>query len=174
MRSQRFLRKKLVSKAAAGVLALAAATQVSALPIVTLTNPNSFSFGLAPAAVPIAAGVFQTPVFFNLANQRFIVSYTAECVVDAVAGDTRTFVDLTIRAVNVGTGVVTVLAPTAGASDAFCSANGTDLIDGWAMHTVNAIGGVNLPAGNYRVEVLARLSGPGTGTLDDSTLIVWR
>lgn len=174
MRNQRSLRKRLVSRVAAGVLGLAAAIQASASPIIALTNPNDFSFSTVQVPVPIAAGVFQTPIFFNALNQRFVVSYTAECAVSAAAGDTTTFVDLTIRAVNALTGVVTVLAPTVGTTDAFCSANGTAGYDGWAMHTVHAIGGVGLPAGNYRVEVLARLSGPGAGNLDDSTLIVWR
>ena len=174
MRNQRSARTRLASRLAAGVLGLAAATQSSAGPIIGLTNPNDFSFGTILVSVPIAAGVFQTPVFFNGFNQRFVVSYTAECAVTAAAGNTTTFVDLTIRAINVLTGAVTVLAPTAGGSDAFCISNGTAAADGWAMHTVHAIGGVGMPAGNYRVEVLARLSGPGTGNLDDSTLIVWQ
>ena len=172
MKSQRSLTKKCLAKVAAGVLTLAAATQAPANSIIALTNNNSFGFGAGTVFVPIAAGVFQTAPFFNGFNQRFIVSYTAECGVNAA--NTTSFVDLTIRVVNIATGVITVLSPTAGGTDAFCSANGTPGFDGLQMHTVHAVGGVGLPAGNYRVQVLARVNGPGAGNLDDSALIVWR
>ena len=157
-------------------LGLLAATQASATALISHTRSGNFTFSSASGqvAVPIAAGIFQTPVFFNAAGQRFIVSYTAECAVAAAAGNASTWLDLDVRAVNVGTGAVFVLSPTVGALDAFCTSNGTAASDGWQMNAVNAIGGPGMPAGNYVVQVRARLSGAGTGHLGDSSLVVWR
>jgi hypothetical protein len=162
--------------AVAAVLGLLAATQASADAFIAIGRAGNFTFGSAAGqvAVPIGAGVFQTPVFFNAAGQRFIVSYTAECAVAAAAGNASTWLNLDVRAVNAGTGQVFVLTPTGGALDAFCTSNGTAGNDGWHMSAVNAIGGPGMPAGNYRVQVRARLSGAGTGHLGDSSLVVWR
>ncbi len=172
--SRKPIQHALFSALVAAALAAGAATQASAQSFIALTRPGNFTFGPALVMVPIAPGVFQTPVFFNAANQRFIVSYTAECAVAAAAGNTSTWVDLTIRVVNVGTGAITVLPPTVGGADAFCTSNGTAADDGWVMAAVNAVGGAGLPAGNYVVQVQAALSGAGTGHLGDSSLIVWR
>jgi hypothetical protein len=162
--------------AIAAVLGLLAATQASADALVAIGRAGNFTFSSASGqvAVPIGAGVFQTPAFFNAAGQRFIVSYTAECAVAAAAGVTSTWLDLDVRAVNIGTGQVFVLTPTGGSLDALCTSNGTAGNDGWQMNAVNAIGGPGMPAGNYVVQVRARLSGVGTGHLGDSSLVVWR
>jgi hypothetical protein len=157
-------------------LGLLAAGQASADSFIALARAGNFTFASAAGqvAVPIGAGVFQTPAFFNAAGQRFIVSYTAECAVAAAAGNTSTWLDLDVRAVNLATGAVFVLPPTVGGADAFCTSNGTAADDGWNMTAVNAIGGAGMPAGNYVVQVRARLSGAGTGHLGDSSLVVWR
>lgn len=155
------------------VAGLMAASQASADALIGMTRAGNFTFA-APVTVPIAAGVTSSPAFFNAAGQRFIVSYTAECAVAAAAGNTTTWMDLNVVAINIATGAVFTLAPTVGTLDAFCTSNGTVGNDGWSMNAVNAIGGAGMPAGNYRVQVRARLSGAGTGHLGDSSLIVWR
>ena len=166
----------LRKRAIAAVLGLLAATQASADAFIAIGRPGNFTFSSASGtvAVPIGAGVFQTPAFFNFAGQRFIVSYTAECAVAAAAGVTSTWLDVDVRAVNIGTGQVFVLTPTGGTLDALCTSNGTAGSDGWQMNAVNAIGGPGMPAGNYVVQVRARLSGAGSGHLGDTSLVVWR
>ncbi|MES2354603.1 MAG: hypothetical protein V4568_09420 [Pseudomonadota bacterium] len=167
--------KQLFWKASVtSVLALLAATEASADAIISHTRAGNFTFaGPGPAAVPIAPGVFQTPAFANAASQRFLVLYTAECSVDAA--NQGTWLDLDIQAVNVATGAVTVLAPTVGTSDAFCTSNGTAGQDNWHMNAVNAVGGGGLPAGNYVIRVVGKVQGgAGQGWLGDSSLTVWR
>jgi hypothetical protein len=168
-------RKLLWKASVASALALLGATHASADALIALTRPGNFTFAFpARPPVPIGPGVFTTPAFFNAAGQRFLVLYTAECAVSAAAGNSSTWLDVDIRAVNIATGVVTVLPPTVGVADAFCTSNGTVAFDGWHMNAVNAVGGANLPAGNYRIEVRAGLSGAGQGSLGDSSLTVWR
>lgn len=158
-----------------GAAALAAAVPAQAEILVTMSRPGNFT-GITAAGqlMPLTpAGANQTPAFFVPAGSRFLVSYTAECANDAAT--TTAWVSLDVRAVNVATGAVTVLAPTrvAGDQDAFCASNGTAGYDGWATHTVIATG-VQLPAGNYRIQVYARTVNGGFGWLSDSSLTVWR
>ncbi|WP_298235438.1 hypothetical protein [uncultured Azohydromonas sp.] len=158
-----------------GAAALAAAVPAQAEILVTMTRQGNFSgFGAGGTLMPLKPdGATQTPAFNVPAGGRFIVSYSAECSNDAPG--TTSWVTLEIRAVNVNTGAVKVLPPTntAGGQDAFCTSNGTAGHDGWATQTVIATG-VQLPAGNYRIQVLARTVNGGTGWLSDSSLVVWR
>jgi hypothetical protein len=158
-----------------GAAALAAALPAQAEILVTMSRPGNFAgIGAGGQLMPLTpAGINQTPAFFVPAGGRFIVSYTAECANDAPG--TTSWVSLDIRAVNQATGAITILPPTrvAGDQDAFCSSNGTAGFDGWATHTVIATG-VQLPAGNYRLQVFARTVNGGSGWLSDSSLVVWR
>jgi hypothetical protein len=158
----------------ASAIALLAVTEVSADALIALTRAGNFTFNSpGPATVPLAAGVFATPTFSNAAGQRFLVLYTAECSVNAATQSTWLDLDIIVR--NLGTGAVTVLPPTVGTGDAFCTSNGTAAHDGWRMDAVNAVGGPGLPAGNYRVEVRAKIqNGAGQGSLGDTSLTVWR
>jgi hypothetical protein len=157
-----------------GAFGLLAATQASAHSFIAVSRMGNFTFGAAPVMVPINGASTVTPIFANPAGARFIVSYNAECAVAAAAGNSSTWMDVDVRAVNIGTGAVFTLTPTAGGLDAFCTSNGTAGNDGWQRVVVNAIGGPGMPAGNYRVQVRARLSGAGTGHLGDTSLIISR
>ena len=138
------------------------------------TSVSIVDFAFEPAALTVSAGSTVTPIFANPAGARFIVSYNAECAVAAAAGNSSTWMDVDVRAVNIATGAVFTLTPTAGGLDAFCTSNGTAANDGWQRVVVNAIGGPGMPAGNYRVNVRARLSGAGTGHLGDTSLVISR
>ncbi|WP_157991343.1 hypothetical protein [Caldimonas tepidiphila] len=163
-------------------LALAAAGAASADTLSAQTRNGNFTFQNAQGQVnvPVAPGTFESPTFAFIQGERLVVSYTAEC---AVAGGNNNqnnnsaniWMDLDIVARNVTTNVITVLPPTNGNNDAFCSVNHTPQNDGWQMNAVNAVA-LNLPTGIYRVEVRARLRGNGatSGHLGDSSLIVWK
>lgn len=168
--------RPLLSRAAAvAALAAMAAGTASADTLSAQTRSGNFTFTSqqqqGPVNVPVAPGIFTSPVFAHIQGERLIVSYTAECAVSG-PGTTR-WLDLNIVARNVTTNAVQVLPPTAGTQDALCTSNGTPTADGWQMNAVNAVA-ANLPTGLYRIELQARLSGPGTGHLGDSSLIVWK
>lgn len=169
------IRSNIRRLALVGALGLVAATQVSAHTFIAVSRVGNFPMGVGPVMVPIngAAGI-NTPVFFNAAGARFIVSYNAECAVAAAAGNASTWMDVDVQAVNAATGAIFTLTPTAGGLDAMCTSNGTAANDGWQRTVVNAIGGVGMPAGNYFVRIRARLSGAGTGHLGDTSLLVSR
>lgn len=103
-------------------------------------------------------------VFFKPANTRLIITFSAECAVDAPTGNPNAWMDVDIVLLNATTGaVVYTAAPTAGAADAFCSSTGTLGFGHWATHTVQALIPWNLAGGNYKASVKARLNNGGTG-----------
>jgi hypothetical protein len=146
--------------AVVGAFSLVAATQASAHTIAATSAPANWTF--AGAAQVIVPGMTSAP-FFNLLNQRFIVTFSSECAVNAPAGNSMGWTDVDVVVLNVFGAVVRTLAPTIGSADAFCAANGTAGFDGWESNSVQAIGGSGLPAGVYRVQVRARLNGGATG-----------
>ncbi|HEY9066720.1 MAG TPA: hypothetical protein VIO33_17190 [Burkholderiaceae bacterium] len=105
----------------------------------------------------------QTNVFAKPANQRLIVTFASECAVNAPAGNTSAWVDVDIVLINAAGAVVHTASPTVGSGDAFCASNGTAGFDGWTSNAVTALIPYNIPAGNYRVGVKARLNGGATG-----------
>ena len=147
--------------AAVGALSLMAATQASAHSFAAVTAVGNFTF-LAPA-VPVILPGMTTPLFPNPAGLRFIATFSSECSVNAPAGNSSAWTDVDIVVLNVGNVVVAILAPTVGNQAAFCSSNGTAGFDGWASNSVQGVGGVGLPAGNYRVQVRARNNNGATG-----------
>jgi hypothetical protein len=156
----------------AAAFSLMAATQASADMVTAVTNQTNWSW-VAPG-LQLIPGMATAP-FANLANQRFAVTFSAECAVNAPAGNTSAWVDVDIRVLTPALVLVATLAPTSGAADAFCSANGTLGYDGWAMHSVTAVSPATLPAGNYIVQVRSRLNNGATGGwLGDRSLVVWR
>jgi hypothetical protein len=136
-----------------------------------VTAVGNFIFG---AGVPTLPGM-STPLFFNNAGQRFIVHFAAECAVNAPAGNTTAWTDVDIIVRNAAGAVVQVLAPTVGTLGAFCSADGSAGLSGWASNAVIGVGGAGLPAGNYRVQVRARLNNGATqASYGERTLLVTR
>jgi len=151
--------RRLALTAAASALSLAAATQAWANSLTAVTNAGNWTF--VGAALQIVPGT-TTALFANPANQRFIVTFSAECAVNAPAGNSIawTDVDIVVLRNNV---VVSTLQPTVGPNGAFCAANGTAGFDGWESNSITAVGGAGLPAGFYQVQVRARLNGGATG-----------
>ena len=153
------IKSNLHRYAVAGAFTLMAATPASANMITAVTGLGNTQF--AGAAQVVVPGMTSAP-FFNPAGARFVVTFSAECSVNAPAGNNSAWTDVDIVVLNFANVVVSTLAPTAGAFDAFCASDGTVGFSGWASHSVTALS-VGLPAGNYRVQVRARLNGGATG-----------
>jgi hypothetical protein len=149
-----------IAFAASAAAALGAAAPASAQTVAAVVGVGNWVFGAA-GLVPIPA--MTTPVFFNGAGQRFVVIFSSECAVDAAAGNTAAYTDVDIVVLDPFGALVATLPPTAGNQDAFCAANGTAGFDGWENNAITALGGLNLPAGNYMVQVRARLNNAATG-----------
>ncbi|MEF7615893.1 hypothetical protein V4F39_18405 [Aquincola sp. MAHUQ-54] len=146
--------------AAAAALGFAAIGPASAHSIAVMADINNYTFvGAAVVVLPSMT----SPLFANAAGQRIIARFSSECAVNAAAGNTSAWTDVDIVVLNAVGAVVQTMTPTAGAGDAFCASNGTAGFDGWETNSVTAFGGTGLPAGNYRVQVRARLNGGATG-----------
>jgi hypothetical protein len=168
---KRNVNKQLRAIVAAAALAVVGSA-ASAHTVAAVSAVGNFTLG---AAGLVTLPGMTTPFFFNAAGQRFIVTFAAECAVNAPAGNSSAWTDVDIVVQNVFGGVVATLAPTAGNLGAFCSANGTAGFDGWTANSVTAIGGAGLPAGNYRVQVRARSNNGALGSwYGERTLTVGR
>jgi hypothetical protein len=144
---------------AVAALSFLAASQAQAAVIAAVPAADNWTHGVGQFLI---SGMV-SPLFFNGAGQRFVVTYSAECAVSAPAGDTASWVDVDIQVLNEAGAVVSTLAPTVGSADAFCSANGTVGFDGWSTNSVTAVSPGNLPAGNFRVQVQSRTNSGATG-----------
>lgn len=154
------IKTQLRVMAVAAAFGLLASTQASAHSIRAVTAPANWTFsGAAQVVIP---GMTTAP-FVKLFGRNYIVNFSAECAVDAPAGNSSGWTDVDIVLLNLAGAVVTTLAPTAGAFDGFCAANGTAGFDGWEMNAINAVVPAALPAGVYRAQVRARLNGGATG-----------
>jgi hypothetical protein len=155
---------------AAAVLALFAAAPASAQLITSQAGPGNFVFaGFQPLPN------MTTAPFFNAANQRFVVTFSAECAVNAAAGDYVANTDVDVVVLDAATGeVLQELAQTSGNTDVFCSANGTAGFDGWARNSVTVVGGLGLAAGFIQVRVRARTNGAFQAWYGDRALVVTR
>lgn len=157
--------------ATAAALAVAAVGAAQAHTLAAVTAVGNYIFN---AGVPVLPGM-TTPLFANGAGQRFIVTFSAECAVNAPAGSHIAYTDVDIVVLNAAGAVVQTLPPTAGNLGAFCAANGTVGVDGWHANSVTAIGGAGLPVGNYRVQVRARLNNGATqASYGERSLVVTR
>jgi hypothetical protein len=126
------------------------------------------------AGTPVIPGMV-SPLFANPAGARFIVHFAAECAVNAPAGNTVAWTDVDVEVLNAAGALVAVLAPTVGNLGAFCSSDGSAGLSGWESNAVIAVSGANLPAGNYRVQVRARLNNGATqASYGERTLLVTR
>ncbi|PZQ15883.1 MAG: hypothetical protein DI565_08645 [Ancylobacter novellus] len=119
---------------------------------VPLGNANDGSIKTTINVRPPAKGVYS-------------LTFSAECSVDAPAGNVTAWVDLDI----VVNGVV--VPPTVGASDSFCSSDGTVGFGSWATHSITVA--VPLEAGKNEISIQARLSGGATGGwISNSALVI--
>jgi hypothetical protein len=157
---------KLPRPAAAVLVLAAVATAAVAGVRLSAVRANNWSVN-SPAAVlvPLTGGG-ATVVGFNLpAAGRKILTYSAECAVNAAAGSTSAWMDLDI----IVNGVV--VAPTAGTLDAFCSSNGSAGFDGWARNSITVV--ITGLAGANTVRIQARGNNGATGLwLGESALVV--
>jgi hypothetical protein len=158
----------LVGAAAAVVLfiLLGGGGAFAAPPIAAATRTNAFSsMSTGNVVVPLRNDDTTTLKFKTAAaNQTVVITYNAECVVDAERG-----VRLTIRILVDGSDA----QPNVGSDFALCSAVDTDG-NTWASNVRQSA--VTVPeAGTHVVKVVARLrGGPGSWRLDDSSLVVQR
>jgi hypothetical protein len=150
-------RGRLAALCLAAVLAPHAA---SAHSLRYAVNTVNWSFG--GAAQMVVPGM-TTTLMFKPVNQRLIITYPAECAVNAPAGNNSAWMDVDIVLLNAAGAVVYTAPPTAGSFDAFCSANGTAGFDGWESNAVTAVVPPTFAAGFYRAQVRARLNAGATG-----------
>jgi hypothetical protein len=134
--------------------------QAPAHSLTTAVGTLNWTFGgAAQVIVPNTTTAF----FAKPANQRLIITYAAECAVNAAAGNTSGWMDVDIVLLNIAGAVVYTAPPTVGSADAYCAANGSAGFDGWESNAVVASVPFNFPAGVYRAQVRARLNGGATG-----------
>ena len=127
---------------------------------------GNFASGLvAGVDVPLnAAGA--TIVTFNLpAAGKKVLTFSAECSVDAAAGNFGAWVDIDIIVNGI---VVPVTNQTA---DGFCSADGTAGFSGWVRPSITVQ--VNGVLGNNTVRIRAKGQGGATGIwVSDTALMI--
>ena len=123
---------------------------------------NTVNWSFVGAAQVVVPGM-TTSLVFKPINQRLIITYTAECSVNAPAGNNSAWMDVDIVLLNAAGAVVYTAPPTVGSADAFCSANGTAGFDGWESNAVTAVVPPALASGFYRAQVRARLNAGATG-----------
>jgi len=106
---------------------------------------------------------------------KHVITYSAECAVSAAAGNAGTWLNIDIELIpNIATGVVQVLAPTAGTSDAFCTSNETAGADGWGTQSIT-VPTPALPGGNHILRIRANVQNGvagNSGWLGDTALVV--
>jgi hypothetical protein len=138
---------------AAALIALTAAAQAKV--IMSGTYANNFSFATPTAFVPLAStGATSRTVNVTTAG-TYVLTFSAECSVDAPAGNSSAWVDLDILLDGAA------LSPTSGTLDAFCGANGTAGFDGWVRPSISIP--VRLTAGAHTIQVQGRLDAGATG-----------
>jgi hypothetical protein len=138
---------------AAALLALTAAAQAKVL--MSGTYATNFSFTTPTALVPLASTGATTRTVNITTAGTYVLTFSAECSVDAPAGNSSAWVDLDILVDGVAT------SPTASTFDAFCGANGTLGFDGWVRPSITVP--VRLTVGSHTFQVQGRLDSGATG-----------
>jgi hypothetical protein len=136
-------------------------TQASANSLAYAVSPDNWTFS---GTTQVNVSGMVSNVFNKPANVRLVITFAAECAVDAPTGNPDAWMDVDIVLINPTTNaVVYTAAPTVGSGDAFCSSTGTAGYGHWATHSVQALIPFNFPAGSYKAMVKARLNNGGTG-----------
>ncbi len=152
---------------------LICAAQASAAVIVAQTAVGNVIITL-PITTAFVPGVTTGPFAFG-PGQRFIVTFTAECAVNAPAGNTTAWTDVDLQVYDASNALVVTLSPTSGNADAFCSADGSAGLSGWRSSSVTAVGPSNLAPGVYRIAVRARLNNGATqASYGERSIVVYR
>lgn len=161
-------RRLLLHFAAIGALALAAAGPASAQYITHRVVAGDVVFGGGP--VPLLP---LTNAFANAAGQPFVVTFSADCAVDAANLFDYTSVELYVWEPAIGA-IVQFLQPTMGPADEFCTADGVAGFSSRARHSVTAVGGIGLEAGVYQVGVRAGVTGAANASYGNRIVVVTR
>lgn len=138
---------------AAAFLALTGAAQAKVF--MSGTYANNFSFNTPTALVPLASTGATTRTVNITTAGTYVLTFSAECSVDAPAANNASWVDLDILVDGVA------VSPTAGSQDAFCGANGTAGFDGWVRPSITVP--VRLTVGSHTFQVQGRLNFGATG-----------
>jgi hypothetical protein len=148
------------------ITAVAGATMAAhAAPVAFMVRPNNWVSAAAAALVPLDGGGAVVLNFAAPAAARYVLSYSAECAVEAPAGNSSAWVDLDV----IVNGVT--IAPTVGAGDAFCTSNGTPVFDAWVRPSITMVIPVVQGANNVRIQ--ARMNnGAMRISLGDSSLVI--
>jgi hypothetical protein len=152
--------------ALAPALMLSLATgAVSAKVVASATRSANFSYTVDNTAVPLNdAG--STSIVFNVNKAgTYVLTYSAECSADNGAATNAGWVHLNIEVNG------SVVAPTIGSSDVFCSPDNVAGNSGWVRPSISIP--VRLVAGNNTVRVLGGIVTPvTTGWLGDGALVI--
>jgi len=153
--------RQLLALAALSVLASAASAKVIGFG----AYANNFSYNVSGTFVPVTStGATQLTVNAAAAGV-YVATFSAECSVDAPAGNNFAWVDIDLE-VNGA-----VVAPTIGTSDAFCSADGVAGFGGYNRPSITVP--VRLNAGANAIRVLGKFQAGATGGwISDSSLVV--
>jgi hypothetical protein len=153
--------RQLLALAALSVLASAASAKVIGFG----TYANNFSYNVSGTFVPVTStGATQLTVNAAAAG-RYVITFSAECSVDAPAGNNFAWVDIDLMVNGVA------VSPTAGTSDAFCSADGVAGFGGYSRPSITVVAPLN--AGANAIRVLGKFqAGATAGWISDSSLVV--
>lgn len=151
---------------AAATLALATTATMAGV-ISTSTRLGNWSTNSPTAVfVPLNDGN-ATSVRFSVSTERkVVITYSAECAVDAAADNNSAWLEITILIDGVP------LRPTAGTSDAFCSSDGKVGFNNWVRPSVT--GYLLVGPGIHTIQVQTSGLNGATGLwLGDTALIVF-
>ena len=162
----RFTRSAL-ALALSAAAAAAFPSPSSALVVASGVHIGNFTFVAPTTLVPINGVALALPFGVPSAS-RVVITYSAECAVNAAAGVNNAWVDIDIRIDG-----VLIVPPTLGPNDAFCTSNGTAGFDGWTHPSITVV--ATVAAGAHNVSILARRNGGATGGwVGDSSIVLER
>lgn len=144
---------------------LAISSAASAKVIGSANGPNFFNFFSSGTFVPVSADGATTLVVNAPKAGSYVLTYSAECSVDAPVGNRNAWVDVDIQVNGIG------LAPTDTDTDTFCGADGVVGFSNFTHPSVTVVAPLN--AGSNVIRVLGKFHGGATGGwISDSALVV--
>lgn len=151
---------------AAATLAMMASASMAGV-ISTSTRLGNWSVNAPDLVFVPLNDANATSVRFSVATERkVVITYSAECAVNAAADNNTAWLQITILIDGVP------LRPTAGESDAFCSADGKVGFNNWVRPSVT--GYLLVPPGTHTIQVQTSGLAGATGLwLGDTALIVF-
>ena len=148
------------------LLAGAAATAQAGVKASAIRPGNFVALSPNEVLVPLNAAGATTLSFSLPSAGKKILTYSAECAVDALTGETGAWLQLDIYVNGV------VVAPTSDTTDPFCSANGTAGFDGYVRASITVP--VQGKSGGNTVQIKAKGGSNARGLwLGDAALVVY-